>query len=310
MPARKLDSKMLRYIVSARSPKQATVVARQLNISKSLVYSVRSHYKKTGDIPYPKQMGRPKKIVESKTVRIILGQHKRYSRGVTQLTKYIKKDNPQISHYTVYNIMKENGLVTPSPAKSKRRKWVRYERKYSNAMWHVDWHAIKNPRLKSLNFIAFLDDASRCITGFGVFQSANSQNSVLVLRDAIKKFGVPGQVLSDHGTQFTGNKTSSKKRWTPTLFEEELIHHGITHILARVKHPQTNGKLERFFRTLETEMIQFNNIPEFIEFYNQERIHFSLDMDNYETPLLAFRNKKANKAIRNMNPKWMEEDVQ
>ncbi len=38
----------------------------------------------------------------------------------------------------VYKIMKKHGLVTPSPARSTRRKWVRFERRFSNAMWHAD----------------------------------------------------------------------------------------------------------------------------------------------------------------------------
>ena len=45
---------------------------------------------------------------------------------------------------------------------------------------------MKDPRLKGLNLIVYLDDASRCVTGFGVFQDATSENAVLVLRDAIK----------------------------------------------------------------------------------------------------------------------------
>ena len=59
--------------------------------------------------------------------------------------------------------MKSHDLVTASPAKSKQRKWVRYERIYSNAMWHTDWHVMKDPRMRGLNLITYLDDASRCV---------------------------------------------------------------------------------------------------------------------------------------------------
>ena len=48
--------------------------------------------------------------------------------------------------------MKKHGLVTPSPAKSKRRKWVRFERRFSNAMWHADWHIMKDPPPKRIQF--------------------------------------------------------------------------------------------------------------------------------------------------------------
>ena len=46
--------------------------------------------------------------------------------------------------------MKENGLVVSSAAKSKKRKWVRYERRHSNSMWHTDWHVMKDPRMLNL----------------------------------------------------------------------------------------------------------------------------------------------------------------
>ena len=47
------------------------------------------------------------------------------------------------SHLSIYRIMKGNGLVTPSAAKSRKRKWVRYERRHSNSMWHIPFG--KNP---------------------------------------------------------------------------------------------------------------------------------------------------------------------
>ena len=47
--------------------------------------------------------------------------------------------------------MKSSGLVVPSPAKAKRRSWVRYERIYSNAMWHTNWHAMKDSRMRKLH---------------------------------------------------------------------------------------------------------------------------------------------------------------
>ena len=46
-----------------------------------------------------------------------------------------------------------------------------------------------------------------------------------------------------------------------------------------------------------------------IKFYNERRPHFSLDMDNYETPLMAFHNKRAAEETRAENPGWMEADI-
>ena len=79
-------------------------------------------------------------------------------------------------------------------------------------------------------------------------------------------------------------------------------------INSRPCHPQTNGKLERFHRSLEGEIWHYGNLDDYIE-YNTDRLHFSLDMDNYRTPLVAFRNKKANDEIKDKDPKWMEADI-
>ena len=64
----------------------------------------------------------------------------------------------------------------------------------------------------------------------------------------------------------------------PTLFENELLERNIVLLNSRPHHPQTNGKLERWFRTLEKELTHFESIDEFIEFYNERRTHWSLDM--------------------------------
>ncbi len=64
----------------------------------------------------------------------------------------------------------------------------------------------------------------------------------------------------------------------------------------------TNGKVERFFRTLETEIDHFGVVAEFIGHYNEEMLHFALDMEAGETPLLAFRRRKADRRILVENP--------
>ena len=93
------------------------------------------------------------------------------------------------------------------------------------------------------------------------------------------------------------------------MFENELLDLDIGLINSRPYHPQTNGKLERFHRSLEDEIWHYGDLDDYIEYYNTDRLHFSLDMDNYETPLMAFRNKKASDEIRGKDPKWMEADI-
>ncbi len=87
-----------------------------------------------------------------------------------------------------------------------------------------------------------------------------------------------------------------------------LAEQGIKHIRARVGHPQTNGKIERFFGTFENEVEHHARIGEYISHYNEKRPHFALDIDNGETPLMAFRAKQASAEIRK-DPKWADLDL-
>ena len=235
--------------------------------------------------------------------------------GVVHITRMLKKRHRDISYGSVYRIMSENGLVAHSKAKSRKRKWVRFERRYSNALWHVDWHEMKDPRFRGLKLVTYLDDASRCVVAAQLFTEATSENAVAVLRKAIDSFGTPATILSDNGACFIGQNGRKKRKnnpppksWIPTAFETELLDRGIELINTRPYHPQTNGKLERFHRSVEERIGHFEKFSDYIQYYNEERLHFSLDIDNYETPILAFENKKATNAIRKNNPKWMEED--
>ncbi len=191
---------------------------------------------------------------------------------------------------------------------AKGRKWVQHERRYSNAMWYVDWHVIEDPRWEDLWLICYMDDASRCITCCDMYQYPTSENTVYALEEAIKGFGAPAQILSDQGVQFTSLQRSREGPRNRTLFEEELDRLGIVHLVAKINYPRTINKIKRFFGTFETEIEHCDRISEYVDYYNESRLHFSLDIDNGETPLMAFRAKRASAEIR-ADPKWADEEL-
>ena len=106
-----------------------------------------------------------------------------------------------------------------------------------------------------------------------------------------------------------GGRKAPAKPWTPTAFEAELLDRWIELINSRPYHPQTNGKLERFHRSVEDEIFHYESLSAYVEHYNERRLHFSLDIDNYETPIMAFGNRVATDAIRKDDPEWMERDA-
>ena len=80
-------------------------------------------------------------------------------------------------------------------------------------------------------------------------------------------------------------------------------------INSRPYHPQTNGKLEQFRRSIGDEVWHCVCLDDYIEYCNTGRLHRAPDTDNHETPLMAFRNRAATDDIRSRNHKWMEADI-
>ena len=81
---------------------------------------------------------------------------------------------------------------------------------------------------------------------YGIFDKAATENAISVLMKGFQEFGKPDEILTDHGTQFVASR-KNKKGFAKHKFGKFLEENGIKHILARVQHPQTNGKIERFF---------------------------------------------------------------
>lgn len=67
-------------------------------------------------------------------IRVVLNTHRNKPEGYVRAAKRLKREGENMIYRDVYNIMKSEGLVVDSPAKSKPRKWVGYERIYSNVM--------------------------------------------------------------------------------------------------------------------------------------------------------------------------------
>ena len=88
----------------------------------------------------------------------------------------------------------------------------------------------------------------------------------MALRQAVGRFGMPATILSDNGSCFVGRGGRKRQAgtWTPTIFENELLNLDIGLINSRPYHPQTNGKLERFHRTIEDEIWHYSDTPKFV----------------------------------------------
>ncbi len=208
--------------------------------------------------------------------------------GARKLHAILCKKGFGVSLWKVSQVLKTEGFQKPNRKKQKPRKYKRYEWPLPNYMWHTDWHVIKSQNLKGQNIIVYLDDCSRKVMGYGI-GDMTTKNSLLALYGAIAKNGVSAHILnSDRGTQFFPNKRDRKGKAVHE-FQQALEELGILFVPSRRKHPQTNGKLEKFFHILDTEFNdRFKTLDEFIRWYNNERSSEAVD---YMTPQEAYDNR-------------------
>jgi transposase InsO family protein len=135
-----------------------------------------------------------------------------------------------------------------------------------------------------------LDDSSRKVLAAGEFDAETTKNALVVLRKACWKYSMLWYlilaVLTDHGTQFCVNRRDIKDS---AVHEYELFlrQSGIRHILCRVNHPQTNGKLEKFHDLYINHRPRFGSLDEFVAWYN-DGPHGALNLDIAESPNMAF----------------------
>jgi putative transposase len=294
-----LDHSQIEWIVKAKieGKKKNEEIADAMEVSVRRVQQLYSCYKKTGTVPTLKAGGRPRAPDITPEERTIVREaYQRYRLCACYLEKVLLAGGTRINHKRIHQIMLEEGLAMNEPHKRKRRKWIRYEREHSNSLWHTDWHEIDDPRWKGQWLICYEDDASRCITGHGTYLTLTSQYSVDVLDGAIKKYGKPRSMLSDHGSTFYAIESQAREKGM-TVFEKYLLKNKIRFIMGRVDHPQTNGKIEKFFDIFEEKVKFFPSIDEFFEWYNEVRPHGAFDLSKLETPIQMFYKKMEDKTV-------------
>jgi transposase InsO family protein len=156
-----------------------------------------------------------------------------------------------------------------------------FERARPNQLWQTDLFTFVLKRQnRRVYLVAFLDDHSRFLVSYGFHASQSTALVLEVLRAGLASYPAPQEILTDNGTQYVTWRGKSQ-------FTRELEKRGIQQVVARPRHPQTLGKIERFWGTLWRECIEAavfldlgdaqRRIGHFIDHYNFQRPHQGID---------------------------------
>ena len=184
-----------------------------------------------------------------------------------------------ISESSVYRILKSRGLIT-SPAYIVMRAADEFKDKTTrvNQMWQTDFTYFKIVGWGWYYLSTILDDYSRYIVHWELCSNMKTDDVTRTLDSALEKAGFDKnnspRLLSDNGSCYISSELA-----------EYIENNGMSHVRGRPMHPQTQGKIERWHRSMKN-VVKLENyylpgdliirLEEFVEYYNNERYHESL----------------------------------
>ena len=151
----------------------------------------------------------------------------------------------------VYRALLRHGLIVPGKRKRRREDYRRWERGRAMELWQMDVmgrvHLASGQEVK---VVTGIDDHSRFIVCAKVVAAATAQPVCQALAEALGRYGIPGQILTDNGKVFTARFGRGPG---PVMFDRICTDNGIRHLLTAPYSPTTTGKVERLHKTMRAE---------------------------------------------------------
>jgi len=198
-----------------------------------------------------------------------------------QCWEMVDKDIAFVSASSVYNVIKRYDLGKKWAEVSEMKKQGFDQPQAIHEQWHIDFSYIKIGGA-FYYFLGILDGYSRKMLNWRLCQNMEGINAEILVTETKELYSnIAGvRIISDNGSQFISKD-----------FKELLMFLNFTHTFTSANHPQSNGKLERFNRTLKTEHVRRSayldyedaciRMAQWIAYYNDERLHSAI---HYLTP--------------------------
>jgi transposase InsO family protein len=191
---------------------------------------------------------------------------------------------------SIYRALVRNGLVVSGQRKRRRADYRRWERARPMELWQMDvvggFHLVDGTELKAVSGI---DDSSRFGVSAMLVPRAMARPVCEALLAALRRWGVPEQILTDNAKVFTGRFGPAGSS-AEVLFDRICAENGIRHLLTAPRSPTTTGKVERWHKTIRAEFLAEHDykhatmaelqaaLDAWVDHYNTERPHQALGM--------------------------------
>ncbi|MEU1439727.1 IS481 family transposase [Streptomyces mirabilis] len=289
-----------RAVLAVLAGATVTEVAASLGVSRQTVSGWKSRYAASGLAGLADRSRRPASCPHQASAEVeaavceLRRKHPRWGpRRIAHVLERSGVVSPVPSRMTVYRILVRHGLVEPGVRRRKRSDYKRWQRDAPMQPWQMDIVGgvmLVDPvtgELSEAKVVTGVDDHSRYCVIASVVERATGRAVCSAFAGALQAFGVPEEVLTDNGKQFTDRFGQGGE----VLFDRICRENGIAHRLTQPASPTTTGKVERFHQTLRRELLDdcgaFESIgaaqaalDAWVEEYNSSRPHQALDMDS------------------------------
>ena len=290
MPWKETDVRSERIAFVARAlsvGSNVSALCREFGISRKTGYKWLRRFDQVGRLSALEEHSRRPQHSPHQTSEAIELQvealRRRYGWGSKKLQCLLREDGIELPRITIDRILKRRGLVERSSAS--RPATRRFERSRPNELWQMDFKGEEYRRGRPWVYpLSLLDDHSRYCVGLFALSRPNRASVQRQLIRTFEHYGLPEAMLVDHGTPC----------WSPTnghgltRLGVFLLRQDIRLLYSGIGHPQTQGKVERFHRTLGESVARrgrISTIPEcqqvldhFRQEYNTLRPHEALEM--------------------------------
>lgn len=286
MPWKETDvvDQRVEVVVRRLNGERVADLSREFGIRPKTIHKWIKRFREEGTLGLFSRSRRPHRSpnrISKATERRIIELRMEYGWGGRNLRDLLAQEGINVSPSTVDRVIARNGLVREEDRQ--RTALRRFERQNPNELWQMDFkgeYRLPDGRCTPLSII---DDCSRfSIELFGLRTTGYESVSKRLIA-CFKEFGLPDAILMDHGAPWYATKHPNGLSRIMVL----LIKQGIRPVLSGVGHPQTQGKVERFHRTLSRHL-RWRGIPQefgamctelahFRRIYNEVKPHDSLD---------------------------------
>jgi len=298
-------------------------LCRRFQISPKTYYKWRARFQQSGKVGLENQSRKPVQCArrsEAVVEQAVLDLRQKYPQwGARKIAAVLETTTGRIlARSTIHDILKRNGIIDKLES-LKHQPWQRFEHALPNQLWQMDFKGwSKKDSGYRCEPLSIVDDHSRYAICLKACQDQKTETVRTHLTNVFRQYGMPEQMIMDNGSPWGYD---AERRHTPLTVW--LMQLGVRVSHSRPYHPQTQGKVERFHRTLQLELLQGKSFPDrnmvqqafdrWRQFYNLHRPHQALGMavpaSRYQISSRKFPEKipppqyNSTDIVRNVDPK-------